>query len=110
MRLGDNNFFNLFQRLAADSNKNRDCDEWDIAGVCWRRHRHIEWGPLSYQIETHELRHAERPHWSLVFVHEIWWGADRRKAIRNTHWVHLESGERRDVLKWFEARLEALDR
>jgi hypothetical protein len=42
MRLGDNNFFNVFQRLAAASNENRDCDEWSMAGLRWRRQRHIQ--------------------------------------------------------------------
>ena len=34
--------------------------------------------------------------------------ADRRKAICNAHWTHLESGNRRDVLKWFAERQDEL--
>jgi len=109
MRLGDKNFFNLFARLTAASNKDRDCGEWEFVGVRWQRRHHIEWTTVSYQLETHELRHTARPRWNLLFVHEIWWGADRRKAIRNAHWTHLESGNRRDVLKWFEERQRELD-
>ena len=104
MRLGDSNFFNLFQRLAAASNRDRDCDQWNVEGVRWHRQRHIVWSSVSHQLETHELIHAVRPKWMLVLVHEIWWGSDRRKAIRNARWVHLQSGNRNDVLKWFAAR------
>ena len=109
MRLGDNNFCNLFQRLVVHSNRDRDCDEWSVAGVRWRRHRHIHWSLVSHQIEIHELAHAGRPKWVLIFVHELWWGADRRRAIRNAHWVHLDSGDRRHVLRWFEDRQRELE-
>ncbi|MBS0276489.1 MAG: hypothetical protein JSR81_02620 [Proteobacteria bacterium] len=109
MRLGDNNFYNLFSRLVTASNPDRDCDEWNVEGVVWRRSRHIHWAPLSFQIETHRLAHAARPRWSLVFVHETWWGENRGKAIRNAHWTHLEAGDRRDVLRWFSARQAELD-
>lgn len=109
MRLGDNNFYNLFSRLVTASNPDRDCDEWNVEGVVWRRSRHIHWAPLSFQIETHRLAHAARPRWSLVFVHETWWGENRGKAIRNAHWTHLEAGDRRDVLRWFSARESELD-
>ena len=110
MRLGDTNFFNLFARLAAASNPDRDCDEWQVAGVAWRRQRHVHWAPLSFQIETHTLSHAARPRWTLTFVHETWWSEDRGKAIRNTHWTHLESGDRREVLRWFAEREKSLAR
>ncbi|HTQ14679.1 MAG TPA: hypothetical protein VMH86_12470 [Rhizomicrobium sp.] len=109
MRLGDGNFFNLFSRLVTATNPDRDRDEWQAGAVRWRRRRHVEWSTLSFQIETHELEHAVRPRWRLVFVHEIWWGIDRGKAIRNAHWVHLAQGDRRDVLKWFQARQAEID-
>ena len=70
MRLGDNNFFNLFARLAAATNPDRDCDEWQTDGVRWLRRRNVLWASLSFQIETHELRHTARPRWTLLFVHE----------------------------------------
>jgi hypothetical protein len=41
VRLGDINFFNLFKRLLASTNPDRDRDEWQIAGVTWRRKRSI---------------------------------------------------------------------
>jgi hypothetical protein len=109
MRLGDNNFFNLFQQLAAATNANRDCAEWNVAGVNWRRQRHVTSGAVSYQLEVHELRRTAGPKWSLLFVHELWWGGDRRKAIRNVHWTHLQSGNRRDVLRWFQQRQDELE-
>jgi hypothetical protein len=109
VRLGDNNFFNLFKRLLASTNPDRDRDEWQIAGVTWRRKRSIQWASHSFQIETHELVHASRPRWSLLLVQEVWWGTDRRKSIRNAHWVHLQNGARIDVLRWFAKRQEELD-
>ena len=102
--LGDNNFINLFARLVASSNADRDCDEWKIEGVNWLRECHVHWAPLSFQIETYRLSHAVRPKWQIIFVHETWWGENRAKAIRNTHWTHLEQGDRRDVLRWFAER------
>jgi hypothetical protein len=110
VRLGDNNFFNLFARLITASNPDRECDEWQVEGVRWRRQRHIRWAALSFQIETHELQRPAKPAWRLIFVHETWWGADRRKAIRNTHWTHLAAGNRRDVLRWFGERQDEMDR
>ncbi|MGH6870556.1 MAG: hypothetical protein ACREHE_03530 [Rhizomicrobium sp.] len=110
MRLGDNNFFNLFARLIAASNPDRYRDTWQIDGVAWSRQRHIHWAALSHQIETHRLVRTARPHWTLIFVHETWWGEDRAKAIRNAHWTHLEAGDRRDVLRWFEKRQAEIDR
>jgi len=104
MRLGDNKFYNLFTRLVAASNPDRDRDEWSHDGVHWRRSRHVHWAPLSFQIETYRLTHTARPRWSLIFVHETWWGENRGKAIRNSHWTHLENGDRRDVLRWFSAQ------
>ncbi len=102
MRLGDSNFFTLFERLATATNSHRDCDEWQVAGVCWRRQRNLLWSSTSFQIEVHELSHTARPRWTLLYVHEIWWGADRHKSIRNARWTHLEVGNRRDVLAWFK--------
>jgi hypothetical protein len=110
MRLGDTGFFHLLERLAAATNSNRDCDEWQAAGIRWRRQRHIHWSQTSFQIEVHELCHAARPRWELLFVHEIWWALDRRTAMRNSRWTHLRHGTRRDVLAWFQARQEELDR
>lgn len=105
MRLGDANFLNLFARIAAQSNSDRDCDAWRVAGVHWQRQRLVNWGAgFSFQIETHILMHAARIPWSLLFVHELWWGETREKTIRNAHWVRLQKGSRRDVLKWFTDR------
>lgn len=106
MRLGDSNFFNLFQRLASRSNEDRDRDEWSVAGVCWRRQRHVHWSSVSWQID---LRHTTRPNWTLIFVHELWWNKDRRKSIRNARWAHVEVGDRRNVLNWFEDRQSELE-
>ena len=110
MRLGDSNFLNLFARLAAATNKNRDCDEWDVAGVHWIRQRHINWNATaSFQIETHVLRQAGRKGWTLLYAHETWWTEDRKRAFRNASWVHLSSGNRADVLRWFSERQDELD-
>jgi hypothetical protein len=111
VRLGDNNFLNLFSRVAAHTNSNRDCDEWRIAGVHWMRQRLVNWGSnFSFQIETHILSHPARSAWTLLCVHELWWGQARDKTIRNTHWVRLQSGSRKDALNWFAARQQELDR
>jgi hypothetical protein len=105
VRLGDANFLNLFARIAARSNSNRDRDEWRIAGVDWGRSRSVHWAAnVSFQIETHALHHSSQPAWMLLFVHELWWGRDREKTIRNLHWVRLEQGSRKDALKWFKDR------
>jgi hypothetical protein len=110
MRLGDANFLNLFSRIATRSNPDRDCDEWRVAGVDWGRNRSAHWAAnVSFQIETHTLRHASRPAWVLLFVHELWWGQDREKAIRNVHWVRLHSGNRKDVLRWFVEHEREMD-
>ena len=77
--------------------------------MLWRRQRNVHWSTLSYQIELHELQHTARPKWRLIFVHEIWWGRSRSESIRNMHWTHLEGGNRRDVLKWFEDRQREMD-
>lgn len=110
VRLGDNNFFNLFARVAAATNPDRDRDEWETSGVRWRRERNLRWATTSFQIETHELHHAAKPKWTLLFVHETWWGPVRQKAIRNAHWTHLHDGNRHDVLRWFAERQEELDK
>jgi len=104
MRLGDRNFFNLFLGLASRTNPKRDCDEWEVAGVGWRRQRHVLWGSVSYQLEIYELERKGRGAWKLLFVREMWWSSDRREAIRDGCWTHLESGSRRDVLAWFAER------
>ncbi|MBI3677680.1 MAG: hypothetical protein HY243_13805 [Proteobacteria bacterium] len=109
MRLGDSKFQNLFALLVSATNKDRDCDEWRVAGVEWRRQRSVQWAPISFQIEIHQLTHTARPKWTILSVHEIWWKRDRRKAIRNAYWTHLENGSRNDVLKWFRERQEELD-
>jgi len=109
MRLGDNAFFNLFSRLAAASNRDRDRDQWEVEGVQWRRQRHVHWSALSFQIVTHELERKSRRPWKLLLVHETWWGRDRSKTIRNSHWVHLAAGARSDALAWFAARERELD-
>lgn len=104
MRLGDTAFFHLLERIAAATNSDRNCDEWSVDGVRWRRQRHVHWAQTSFQIELYELHHSARPRWTLLYVHEIWWGEDRAKAIRNARWTHLESGETCDVLVWFQER------
>ena len=103
MRLGDANFLNLFARIAAHANPGRD--EWRIEGVHWTRRRLVNWdASLSFQIEIHRLHYSARGPWTLLYVHEMWWSEDREKTIRNTHWVRLQSGSRKDVLKWFKDR------
>lgn len=110
MRLGDANFLNLFSRVAARTNPDRDRDEWRTDGVHWLRQRFVNWNAnLSFQIETHTLRHAARDAWTLLYVHEIWWGETRETTIRNAHWVRLERGSRKDVLRWFSDRERELD-
>lgn len=109
MKLGNKVFFNLFARLVAATNSDRDCDEWLVAGVQWRRQRPSIWASTSFQIELHELRHAARPVWTLLFVRETWWGADRSRVIRDACWTHLEKGNRGDVIRWFEERERELD-
>jgi len=109
MQLGNRQFFNLFLRLVTVANGNRDCDEWLFEGVRWRRNRHIHWGTTSFQLEVHRLSH-ETAGWTLLFGREIWWSADRRKAIRDSCWTHVEAGARRDVLKWFGDRERNLER
>jgi hypothetical protein len=110
VRLGDTGFFHLLERLAAATNSDRDCDEWQVAGVRWRRQRDIHWSQTSYQMEMHELYHGAQPRWELLFVHEIWWGPDRRTAIRNARWTHLVHGSRPDVLAWFRDRYDEFER
>ena len=110
MRLGDTSFFHLLERVAAATNSDRDCDEWQVAGVQRRRQRNIRWSQTSFQIEVHELCQTARHPWTLLFVHEIWWGADRRTAIRNARWTHFKNGTRGEVLAWFRDRQGELDR
>jgi len=110
LKLGDANFNNLFARIVAASNPDRDIDAWRVADVDWRRHRIVNWSAeISFQIETHCLSRRGREPWRLVFVHETWWEETRRKAVRNIHWVRLQSGTRKDVLKWFKTREDELD-
>lgn len=103
MQLGNRAFFNLFARVVTATNRNRDCDEWQIDGVHWQRERFAQWAATSFQVEVHRLAHT-RPAWTLLFVRETWWAANRSRAIRDACWTHLEAGSRRDVLKWFQAR------
>ncbi len=111
MRLGDANFLNLFARIAAHANPDRDREEWRIAGVHWQRRRLVNWdASLSFQIETHTLQHAARTPWTLLYVHEMWWSEDRGKTIRNTHWVRLSHGVRKDMLRWFKEQEDRLDK
>jgi hypothetical protein len=110
MRLGDINFFNLFARIAAATNKNRDCDAWRVAGVDWTRQRHIHWGPrYSFQIEVHELVSPGRIGWQLLVAHEMWWPRDRVKTFRNGRWTHMSEGSKSKMLAWFAERQEELD-
>lgn len=109
MRLGDNNFYNLFARAVSATCPDRDCDEWTTDGVRWRRQRHVLWSGVSFQVEIHELVRTAKPEWAFVFVHETWWGTDRRKAIRNSHWARVENGNGRDVLAWFAQREKELN-
>lgn len=109
MRLGDSNFINLFQQLVASTNSDRNRDEWRVAGVAWSRQRIAQWtAGLSFQIETHRLHHAHAGTWTLFVVHELWWGENRSKTIRNVHWARLEHGSAKDVLKWIKLQAEAL--
>ncbi len=111
MRLGDNNFFNLFSRLVHATNPDRDRDRWEISGVHWMRERNVHWGPnFSFQIEVHTLHHAAlRGSWLLLVVTEMWWPVDRRKTFRHGRWVHLVVGARANVLRWFAERQDELD-
>ena len=110
MRLGDRNFFNLFQRLVAASNPNHDCDQWEIKDTSWRRHRHLHWAALSFQLVAYEIEHGGHAGWRLLFVRETWWPTNRQRAIRDTSWAHVEYGSRRDVITWFKSREQGLDR
>lgn len=110
MRLGDRHFLNLFAQVASRANHDRDCDEWRVAGVDWQRRRLVNWSAdVSFQIESHRLHHASRNAWTLLYVHELWWGESRDKTIRNIQWVRLHRGARGDVLKWFKERESQLD-
>jgi hypothetical protein len=109
MKLGNRQFFNLFARLIAATNPDRDCEEWEVEGVHWRRERHIHWAVTSYQMEVHRLFRKTGPAWTLLFVHETWWSANRKKSIRDACWTHLETGTRRDVIRWFDERERELD-
>lgn len=109
MQLGNKAFFTLFAQLVAATNPNRDCEEWQVNSVRWRRQRHSLWATVSFQLEIHELRHTTRPNWTFLFVRETWWSADRRRAIRDACWTHVESGNRRDVLRWFTEREKDLE-
>lgn len=111
MRLGDNNFFNLFSRLVHVTNPNRDCDKWEVAGVRWIWERNVHWGSnFSFQIEVHTLHHvARRGGWLLLVATEMWWPADRRKTFRHGRWIHLVEGARANVLRWFAERQDELE-
>jgi hypothetical protein len=95
-RLGDRKFFNLFARLASETNPDHDVVEWKVAGANWRRQRHVYWSQVSFQVETHEIRCVTHPSWAFTLVHEIWWDEDAAKSsatrsgrIRNT--AHAET-------------------
>ena len=111
MRLGDTRFFNLFARLAAASNADRDCDDWQVGDVHWRRARHVHWGAdASFQMELYTLACTRRPAWTLLLGHEMWWAGDRSKTIRNGRWIHISKGTRQDILRWFGEQEKALER
>lgn len=109
MQLGNIDFFNLFARVVAATNANRDCDEWQVDGVVWKRERYACWAPTSHQIEVHRLIHKAKPSWMFLFIRETWWAANRKKAIRDMRWTHVETGSRRDILRWFQMRQTELD-
>jgi hypothetical protein len=109
MRLGSGNFLNLFVLLASATNPARDCDVWQADGVQWRRQKNVHWGPVSFQIEIYELRHAARPKWALVLVREAWWAGRRDKTVRNVHWAQVPEGRRQDVQRWFARQEAALE-
>ncbi len=112
MRLGDNNFFNLFSRIVHATNPSRDRDQWEVAGVRWVRERNVHRGAnFSFQIEVHTLHHpARRGGWTLLVATEMWWPPDRRKTFRHGRWVHLTQGARANVLKWFQEREKELEK
>jgi hypothetical protein len=109
MRLGDARFFNLFALLASASNPART-SRWKVAGVTWTRSRVSHASPdHGCQIEIHTLCHAGRDGWILLSAQESWWDGARRDPFRNGRWVHLTSGKRADVLRWFTAREAELE-
>lgn len=65
---------------------------------------------MSFQIDVHRLILPARSGWTLLFVRETWWSADRKKAIRDSSWTHLESGDRHNVPRWFQEREYELER
>lgn len=109
MQLGNTDFFNLFARVVSSTNANRDCDEWQVDGVNWRRERHACWAPTSYQMEVHTLVHRTKPAWVFLFVRETWWSINRDKTIRDARWTHVATGSRRDIVRWFQMRQMELD-
>ena len=109
MQLGNIEFFNLFARLITFTNNNRDCDEWQVDGVFWKRERLQCWGPTSFQIEVHRLSRRTKPGWTFLFIRETWWAANRKKAIRDVRWTHIEDGSRSNILRWFQERQKRLD-
>ena len=111
MRLGDNNFFNLFSRLVHKSNPGRDRDSWEVAGVRWTRERNVHWrANFSFQIEVHTLHYAARRNgWLLLAATEMWWPENREKTFRHGRWIHVCEGARTNVLKWFAERERELE-
>lgn len=110
MRLGDRSFFNVCECLVAAARPQRECGDWEHKGVHWTMQRQSNLSShASFQIETQRLHRPGRSGWALLLVHEIWWGERRDKAVRNARWVHLASGSRKEVLKWFAERQRELE-
>ena len=110
MRLGDRNFFNVFALIAGSADPHKTRHQWQADGVSWTRERMARQGPTySVQAEIFTLSHGGKSGWTLLLVHETWWDENKRKTFRNARWVHLVSGMRADVVKWFSARQAAIE-
>lgn len=96
-------FFWQWQAVYASSNPGQRRDRWQVDGVDWTKERHAGWADqYSFQLEIHRLerRRGDKLEWQLLVVVEHWWGADRRKGIRDTSWCKLVSGRAESVLAW----------
>jgi len=111
LRLGDRTFFTVCENLVAASRPLRDCGDWELKGVRCHLQRQSSWDAhSSHQIEVLRFHRPGRAGWTLLLVHEIWWGEKRDKAIRNARWVHQVDGSRHDALRWFSERNSEFER
>jgi len=104
--LNSRSFFARWQALHAASNPGLLKDRWQFDGVIWTKERHNFWGErYSFQLEVHRLEQAAgtgKPGWTLLVVIERWWGPDRDKSIRESHWCRALKGKAERILAWMK--------